>query len=123
MPSTQQPAKNTSAPLPNGRLTIGFLNASGLQFFHQAWRGVADVAREHHVNAIGFVGEYVRDTRNFKAQANILYELIDADQLDGLVIQNLMCNLLDPDEVQQFYEHYRSLPIVSLGRQSSASLG
>ena len=102
---------------PNGRPTIGFLNASGLQFFHMAWRGVADVAREHNINAISFVGQYVRDTRDFKAQANILYDLIDAKCLDGLVIQDLMCNMLDPDEARQFYERYRSLPIVSIGRR------
>ena len=94
------------------------MNASGLQFFHQAWRGVADVAREHNVNAISFVGQYVRDTQGFKAQANILYDLIDAEHLDGLVIQDLMCNLLDADEAQQFYERYRPLPIVSIGRRS-----
>jgi len=104
---------------PNKRPTIGFLNANaaGIPFFHLAWRGVADVAGEHDVNAIGFVGEYVRDPTGFKAQANIRYDLmIDTEQLDGLVIQNLMCNMLDPDEVQQFYDRYRPLPIVSLGR-------
>ena len=103
---------------PNGRPTIGFLNASGLEFFHQAWRGVAEVARENDINAISFVGQYVRDTKLFKAQANILYDLIDIEQLDGLIIQDLMCNLLDPDEAQQFYSRFESLPIVSIGRRS-----
>jgi hypothetical protein len=49
-------------------------------------RGVVDVAREHNINAISFAGQYVHDTRGFKAQANILYGLINAEQLDGLVI-------------------------------------
>lgn len=118
MTKHQKPDNLKHTNSPNERPTIGFLNASGLEFFHQAWRGVADVAREHNVNAISFVGQYVRDTKGFKAQANILYDLIDAEQLDGLVIQNLMCNLLDPDETRQFYERYHPLPIVSLGRQS-----
>jgi hypothetical protein len=74
--------RHTSSP--NGRPTIGFLNASGFQFNHQSWRGVADVASEHNVNAISFVGEYVRDTRDFRAQANILYDLVGAERLDGL---------------------------------------
>jgi len=114
----KKPDNEKPTTSPNGRPTIGFLNASGLQFFHLAWRGIADVAREHNVNAISFVGQYVRDTKDFKAQANILYDLVDAECLDGLVIQDLMCNLLDPDETRQFYERYRPLPIVSLGRQS-----
>jgi len=101
----------------NRRLTIGFLNASGLQFFHSAWRGVADVAREHDINAISFIGQYVRDTKSFNAQANILYDLINTEQLDGLVIQDLMSNLLDPADAQEFYDRYCPLPIVSIGRR------
>jgi len=113
----QKPDNNIHTDSPNRRPTIGFINASGLQFFHQAWRGVADVAREHNVNAISFIGEYVHDTKGFKAQANILYDLIGADSIDGLVIQNLMFNLLDADEVQEFYDRYGSLPIVGMGRE------
>jgi signal transduction histidine kinase/DNA-binding LacI/PurR family transcriptional regulator/AraC-like DNA-binding protein len=107
--------KHTKSP--NGRPTIGFLNASGLQFYHLAWRGVTDVAREQNANTISYVGQYVRDTKGFKAQANILYDLIDAEQLDGLIIWDLMCNLLDLEETRQFYDRYRSLPIVSMGRR------
>jgi signal transduction histidine kinase/DNA-binding LacI/PurR family transcriptional regulator/CheY-like chemotaxis protein len=118
MTKNRNPDSRKHTGSPNGRPTIGFLNASDLQFFHLAWRGVADVAREHNINAISFVGQYVRDTKGFKAQANILYDLVDAECLDGLIIQDLMCNLLDPHEARQFYERYRPLPIVSLGRQS-----
>ena len=113
----QKPVFKKHTNSPNGRPTIGFLNASGLQFFHQAWRGMADVAREHNINAVNFIGQYVQDTQGFKAQANILYDLIDAAQLDGLVIWSLMCNLLEPDETKAFYDRYRPLPIVSMGRQ------
>jgi len=117
MAKNQKSGNNKPTRSPNGRPTIGFINASGLQFFHQAWRGVADVAREHNVNAISFVGEYVQDTKYFKAQANILYDLMDAVQLDGLVMWTLMCNLLEPDETKAFYDRYRPLPIVSIGRR------
>jgi len=113
----KQPASQKQTKSANGRPTIGFLNASFLQFFHMAWCGVADVAKEHNINAINFVGQYVRDPKGFKAQANILYDLIAAEQLDGLIIQDLMCNLLGPDEARQFYERYRPLPIVSIGRR------
>ena len=112
-----QPASQKQTKSANGRPTIGFLNASGLQFFHLAWCGISDVAREHNINAISFVGQYMRDPKGFNAQANILYDLIDAEQLDGLVIQDLMFNLLDPDEALQFYERYRPLSIVSIGRR------
>ena len=113
----KKPESGRRTKSPNGYPTIGFLNASGFNFFHQAWCGIADVAREHNINAISFVGQYVRDTKGFKAQANILYDLVDAEQLDGLVIQDLMCNLLSPDETRQFYERFRPLPMVSIGRR------
>ncbi len=106
MAKNQKLDNKKHAKSPNGRPTIGFLNASGLQFFHLAWRGIADVAREHNINAISFLGQYVRDTKGFEAQANILYDLIDAECLDGLVIQDLMCNMLDADETRKFYERY-----------------
>ena len=114
----QKPDNKKNANLPKKRPTIGFLNASGQKFFHQAWRGVADVARERNINSISFVGEYLRDTKGFNAQANILYDLVSTECLDGLVIQNLMCNLLDSDEIEEFYAGYQPLPIVSLGRLS-----
>jgi hypothetical protein len=66
------------------RPTIGFLNASGIPFFHMAWHGVADVAREHNINAISFVGQYMRHTQGFKAQANIVYDLVTPETCAGL---------------------------------------
>ena len=77
-----------------------------------------DVASERILTPYVLWVRYIRDTKGFKAQANILYDLVDEKQLDRLVMQDLMCNLLEPDEVRLFYERYRSLPIVSLGRRS-----
>lgn len=100
-----------------GLPTIGFIGSSGFQFFHLAWLGIAEVARENNINAINFVGQYLQDTRDFNAQANIIYEMVDNEQLDGLIIQNINCNLLNDDETQKFYDRYKPLPIVSLGRK------
>jgi PAS domain S-box-containing protein len=100
----------------NGRPTIGFLTGFRDQFFHLMWCGIADVARERNINALCFAGNYVYDPEGFKIQANILYDLLDAEQLDGLVIWGLMCNMLDPDQTRQFYERYEPLPIVSVAQ-------
>ena len=100
----------------NTRPTIGFLTAIRGQFFHMMWCGIADVARERNINAICFDGDYVDGTEGFKAQANILYDLVDVERLDGLAIWGYMCNLLDPDQTRQFYERYQSLPVVSVGQ-------
>mgnify|MGYP003565408522 CR=1 FL=1 len=119
MAKNQEPANEKATRAPNGRPTIGFLSAyHGQSFHHLVWCGIADVARERNINAICFDGNYVYDTEDFKAQANILYDLIDTTQLDGMIIWHLVCNLLDPDEIRQFYERYRSLPItfIKIGR-------
>ena len=115
MTKSQKPDDKKHTRWPNGRPTIGFLAGYRGQFFHLAWCGVADVAREHNINAICFVGQYVRAAEGFETQANILYDLVDAQRLDGLVIWELMCTMLDPDEIRQFYDRYRPLPMVSIG--------
>jgi DNA-binding LacI/PurR family transcriptional regulator len=115
MAANQKPAKKKRVRSPNGRPTIGFLTGFRDQFFHLMWCGIADVARERNINAICFAGNYVYDP-GFKIQANILYDLVDVEQLDGLVIWGLMCNILDADETRQFYERYRPLPIVSVAQ-------
>ena len=116
MAKNQKPDNKKPTRSPNGRHTIGFLTAyRGQSFHHLVWCGIADVARKRNINAICFDGNYVYDPDGFKAQANILYDLIDAEQLDGLIIWHLVCNMLDPDERRQFYERYHPLPIVSLG--------
>jgi hypothetical protein len=69
MANSQEPDYGKRTRSPNRRRTIGFLNASGLQFFHVAWRGIAEVTREHNVNAVSFVGQYVRDTKGRTGRA------------------------------------------------------
>jgi DNA-binding LacI/PurR family transcriptional regulator/anti-anti-sigma regulatory factor/putative methionine-R-sulfoxide reductase with GAF domain len=116
MTKSQKPDRKKRNRSPNGHPTIGFLTGFREQFFHLMWCGIADVARERNINAICFEGNYVYDPERFKAQANILYDLVDVERLDGLVIWGLMCNLLDPDETRQFFERYRPLPIVSVAQ-------
>jgi DNA-binding LacI/PurR family transcriptional regulator len=117
MANNQQPAKKEFVSSSNGRPTVGFLTATRGNFFHHLiWRGVADAARAHNVNAICFEGNFVDDPEGFYAQANILYDLIDVEQLDGLLIWSLIYTTFDDDEVRRFYDHYQSLPIVAIGR-------
>ena len=115
MAKHQLPGIKKHTTSPNGRPTIGFLTAyRGQSFHHLVWSGIADVARERNLNAICFDGNYVYDPEGFKAQANILYDLIYPEQLDGMVIWHLVCNLLNPDERRQFYDRFHPLPIVSM---------
>jgi PAS domain S-box-containing protein len=123
MTENQKPDYKKRTRWPNSCSTIGFLTGFREQYSFQMWCGIADAAREHNIKAISFVGQNVYSPEGFKAQANILYDLIDTECLDGLVIRDFMCNMLDPDQARQFYERYRPLPIVSIGRSMAGITG
>ena len=68
------------------RPTIGFLTDSISNDAGQAlWSGITAAAREFDLNMICFPGRCLRDPREFQAQANILYDLVAEENVDGLV--------------------------------------
>jgi hypothetical protein len=50
------------------------------------WAGVHDTARECQANLIFFDGGVLRDPRGFQAQANVIYDLVNPECLDGLIV-------------------------------------
>jgi DNA-binding LacI/PurR family transcriptional regulator len=100
----------------NKRLTIAFLTAqiidtNGMDL----WLGVANAARTNDVNLICVVGDELRVTIGFRAQATVLYEFVSAEHLDGLVIWgSTFINYMDMTAVAQFCERHRSLPMVTI---------
>jgi DNA-binding LacI/PurR family transcriptional regulator/anti-anti-sigma regulatory factor len=103
---------------PNARPTIGYLASS----IHDAsavaqWSGVLDAARDHDANVICFPGFNLRDPRSFQGQANVLYSLVGTENVDGVVSwASTIGNYVDADEIRAFHEHYRPLPVVTIGR-------
>jgi len=102
--------------LTSKRRTIAFLTAqitdsNGMEL----WQGVANAARHNDVNLFCFVGDELQVPHGFRAQANVLYEFISADQIDGLVIWgSTFSNYMDMAAVAQFCERHRSLPMVTI---------
>ena len=79
------------------------------------WLGALQAAKAHEVNLIGLAGESLR-APGFLGQSNVLYDLISAERLDGLVIWGSLLNTqVSVPEIQAFYQHYRPLPLVSVG--------
>ncbi|MBN1979685.1 MAG: substrate-binding domain-containing protein [Anaerolineae bacterium] len=103
---------------PNARPTIGYLASS----IHDAsavaqWTGVLDAAREYGANVVCFPGFNLRDPRSFQGQANVLYSIVGAGNVDGVVSwASTIGNYVDADEIRAFHEHYRPLPVVIIGR-------
>ncbi len=101
----------------NHRPTLAFFtHGANDPCSHFVWAGAASAAAEHDVNLVCFPGKPLRSPHGFEAQANILYDLVDPDAFDALVIWLAGLTLqVDLAEVQVFCERYRPLPIVTAG--------
>jgi signal transduction histidine kinase/DNA-binding LacI/PurR family transcriptional regulator/AraC-like DNA-binding protein/DNA-binding LytR/AlgR family response regulator len=103
--------RRTMAPRPTIGL-IGALTPDRLTL--HLWSGVDEVARERDVNLI-FVPAHALDAPiRFDAQANVLYDLVGDENVDGLVVWGgAMAAFAGAEAVRACCERYRSLPMVS----------
>ncbi|MBN1217992.1 MAG: substrate-binding domain-containing protein [Anaerolineae bacterium] len=99
----------------NKRPTIGFLIVNTTRGWEQLqWLGVVDAARAQDVNLICFPGGELRGPYGFTAQANVLYNLVSAERVDGIVLwQAGFDNYVNADEVAEFCAQYQ-LPVVTV---------
>ena len=98
-------------------LTIGILTAwlNGPTEIN-LWHGVADRARERNVNLIYFSGGIPHWHQQYEAQKNILFNIPDPDNVDGLLIwANILSHTLDQTGLEAFCKRYAPLPIISMG--------
>jgi PAS domain S-box-containing protein len=106
--------KDTSKP--KARRTIGYM-ARFLADTNNCtvWQGVMDAAREHDVNVISFFPEDLDTTHAFDGQANVLYNMIDAERLDGLIIWTAaLTSYAGSEGAKRIFEHHRPLPMVAI---------
>ncbi len=98
------------------RPTIGFLFPRFDQggYISKMWAGITDTIREHDLNLICFVGERLHAPGDFEAQRNILYELADVRNLDGIVVVGPMFIHMTSEEQEEFCERCRSIPKVCI---------
>ena len=101
----------------NARPTIGLLTyGPGDPNNYAMWLGIDDVAREQGANLICFPGNPLRSPRGFEAQANVLYDLVSAENVDGLVIWGgALAHHVSHEEIRTFCERYRPFPLVNVG--------
>lgn len=104
-------------PMTIKRPTIGYLTPHIKdEVGHAIWSGIAETAQKRDVNLIAFVGERVKDARDFRTQANIIYDMVNPGRLDGLISwTSSLFVFIDDEEQAKFHERYHPLPIVGLG--------
>ena len=101
----------------NKRKTIGVL-INSVDGFYQSpiWRGIKKVAEEKNFDALFFAGGSLESTFKDEAQQNVIYDLVNTDKLDGLIVcSGLLLNYVGLEKFYRFIERYRGIPMVSIG--------
>jgi signal transduction histidine kinase/DNA-binding LacI/PurR family transcriptional regulator/AraC-like DNA-binding protein len=97
------------------RQTIGLLTKSLVEVRRSpSWEEMANLAQEHGINLLILVGGMLKSPIDFEAQANILYDLVNASNVDGLIVTGSLGHYIGPEGLQDFCERFRPLPLVSL---------
>lgn len=109
--------KKTETHQEVGRLTIAYLAPAIHGGSLDQWLGVVDAAQKHDVNLLCFPGWSPNYPTGFQVQANVLYDLVTPQNVDGIITwASAIGNYMTAEEIQAFHDRYRPLPIVTIGR-------
>ncbi len=101
----------------NNRPTIGFL-ASQLfdEYGTSIWSAIAAESEKYDVNLLCFIGGAIEDEHYFEYQRNPIYDLINKNKIDGLIlVANQLSQFVGPDGLKKFNQKYSPVPIVNIG--------
>src|SRR5690554_2461221 len=78
-------------------------------------RGVVDYAEENGINFLCFEGGAVNSKREYETQRNILFDLANKENVDGLIILSATIgHFSNLRQIKDFYRKYEDLPLVSV---------
>lgn len=98
------------------RYKIGVL-INQLEGMYQSpvWKSIASKAREYNMDAMFFIGKTPASPVNYEENENIIYEMINPEQLDGLIfVSGALINDIGYDEFTKFFHSYGNIPKVSI---------
>lgn len=98
------------------RPVVGFLLHSLEDDYGVAlWAGAVDAARAMDASLITFLGRALGSLQGFDAQANVLYDLVSAQSVDGVIFSSGSLSMYSGIQgLTDFCQRYRPLPMVSL---------
>ena len=80
------------------------------------WRGIVEMAQARGVDVFGFVGGEVQDPHEAGRRANAIYDLVDRECLDGLIVWGAsLGSSAGPSATYDFCQRFQPLPMVSIG--------
>ena len=79
------------------------------------WAGVAAACRDQGANLICYPGRLVRSPVEFEAQRNVIYNMVDRQRVDGLVIMGGLNAWVSLEDTYAFLERFNPMPMVTTG--------
>jgi DNA-binding LacI/PurR family transcriptional regulator/anti-anti-sigma regulatory factor len=98
------------------RPTIGVVLADTVEVWELfPWQGAEDVARERDVNLLAFAGGELKVERRFWVHANVIYDLMTPECMDGFMIgTGAFDSRVGPEGTGDFCARHRPLPVVTI---------
>ena len=103
----------------NTRPTIAFLTDWSEHNYQTIIReGIISAAEENDANLFCFVGGSLNSVNEYEIQKNVLYDLVNEDNVDGIIIMSaLIGHYISYDDIVKFCENYSHIPLVSIALQ------
>src|SRR5690554_1118006 len=78
-------------------------------------RGIFDDARDKGVNVFCFEGGAINSVREYESNRNIIYNLVDRESIDGLIVFSAVIgHFSTKEQIKDFLFTYEELPLVSV---------
>lgn len=97
---------------------IGFLTESVRGLYQSTiWIGASDTAIKNNYGFICFAGGslYSSSWDPFEPQRNVIYNLLDLNRIQGLIISGSLGSFIPSQEFQDFCHKFKSIPMVCIG--------
>jgi DNA-binding LacI/PurR family transcriptional regulator/signal transduction histidine kinase len=98
------------------RPTIAYIAGSLGGIGLPMWSGIRDMTQKRDVNLICFPGSNLNNPDGFEAQANIIFSLVSAETVDGVLSwSSLFGQYVSSEELAAFHDRFHPLPVVTMG--------
>lgn len=86
----------------------------------EIWSGALAAAQDHGANLLFFPADIIRSAHRFDAQSNVLFDLVNDRNVDGLIIWvGGLISEVGITEAQHTFARYDQLPLVTVGGKLS----
>ncbi len=116
MKDQTQPFNPMTGNRQNRKITLALLTTGATDPNSRViWAGVAAACRDNDLNLICYPGRLVRSPVEFEAQRNVIYNMVDPQVVDGIVLMGGLNAWVDTRETYAFIRRFHPMPVVTTG--------